>query len=92
MSYSYNDVGNLIKQQYKENENKSSLPLDSLYYRFFKTDITGMLTREVIQNGFMAMLGIKNDRQLEIDRLSLEELESKYPIIYSKHKYKYYGN
>ena len=91
MSYSYKDINNLIKQQYKENKNKSSLPLDSLYYNFFKTDISGMLSREVIQNGFMAMLGIKTNKQLEIDRLSLEELESKYPIIYSKDKYKYYG-
>tara|TARA_Y100000389_G_scaffold199934_1_gene239340 strand:- start:1741 stop:2022 length:282 start_codon:yes stop_codon:yes gene_type:complete len=91
MSYSYNDVNNLIKQQYKDNENNINLPLNSLYYNFFKTDITGILSREVIQNGFMAMLGIKTDKQLKIDRLSLEELESKYPIIYSKDRYKYYG-
>ena len=91
MSYSYNDVSNLIKQQYKDNKNNTTLPLNSLYYNFFKFDLSGTLSREIIQNGFMAMLGIKNDRQLELDRLSLKELELKYPIIYSKDKYKYYG-
>ena len=91
MSYNYNDVNNLIKQQYRDNQNNTTLPLNSLYYNFFKLDLSGTLSREVIQNGFMAMLGIKTNRQLEIDQLSLEELERKYPIIYSKDRYKYYG-
>ena len=91
MSFNYGEVRNLIVQQYRDNKNKTTLPLNSLYYNFFKTDFSGTLSREVIQNGFMAMLGIKTNRQIEIDALSLKELESKYPIIYSKDKYKYYG-
>ena len=91
MSFNYGEVRNLIVQQYRDNKNKTTLPLNSLYYNFFKTDFSGTLSREVIQNGFMAMLGIKTDRQIEIDALSLKELESKYPIIYTKDKYKYYG-
>ena len=91
MSFNYGEVRNLIVQQYRDNKNKTTLPLNSLYYNFFKTDLSGTLSREVIQNGFMAMLGIKTNKQLEIDALNLKELESKYPIIYSKDKYKYYG-
>lgn len=91
MSFNYGEVRNLIVQQYRDNKNKSTLPLNSLYNNFFKFDLSGTISREVMQHGFMKMLGIKTDKQIEIDRLNLKELENKYPIIYSKDKYKYYG-
>lgn len=91
MSLNYGEVRNLIVQQYRDKKNNKTLPLDSLYYNFFKTDMSSLISREVIENGFMAMLGIKTTRQLEIDEMNLKELENKYPIIYSKNKYKYYG-
>ena len=93
MAINYSGVRDIINIQYQDRKLKDgSMSLNSLYYDFFKTDMNSILSDNVVTSGIYKMLGIKTDEDKKQDELNLQELESKYPIIYDKVKYKYYGN
>ena len=78
--------------QYQDRKLKDgSMSLNSLYYDFFKTDMNSILSDNAITAGIGRMIGIKTDEDKKQDELDLKELESKYPIVYNKVKYKLYG-
>ena len=92
MAINYANVKDIINIQYQDRKQKDgSMSLNSLYYDFFKTDMTSMLSDNVITGGIGKMLGIKTDADKRHDELNLKELEDKYPIVYNKVKYKLYG-
>jgi len=94
MTVNYSGVKDIINLQYqdKKKTDGSLVSLSSLYYDFFKTDMNSLLSDNLLTGGITNMLGIKSDEDKEKDQLNLQELESKYPIVYNKIKYKYYGN
>lgn len=92
MAINYSGVEDIINIQYQDRKQKDgSMSLNSLYYDFFKTDMNSILSDNVITGGISKMLGIKTDEDKKQDELNLQELESKYPIVYNKIKYKFYG-
>tara|TARA_B110000459_G_scaffold183206_1_gene211968 strand:+ start:337 stop:621 length:285 start_codon:yes stop_codon:yes gene_type:complete len=92
MAINYSNVKDIINIQYQDRKQKDgSMSLNSLYYDFFKTDMTSILSDNVITTGIGKMLGIKTDADKRHDELNLKELEDKYPIVYNKVKYKLYG-
>tara|TARA_B000000477_G_scaffold121725_1_gene124730 strand:+ start:3030 stop:3332 length:303 start_codon:yes stop_codon:yes gene_type:complete len=92
MAINYSNVRDIINIQYQDRKLKDgSMSLNSLYYDFFKTDMNSILSDNVITGGISRMLGIKTDEDKRQDELDLKELESKYPIVYNKVKYKLYG-
>jgi hypothetical protein len=92
MAINYSNVRDIINIQYQDRKLKDgSMSLNSLYYDFFKTDMNSILTDNIITEGISNMLGIKTDEDKRQDELDLKELESKYPIVYNKVKYKLYG-
>lgn len=92
MAINYSNVRDIINIQYQDRKLKDgSMSLNSLYYDFFKTDTNSILSDNVITAGIGNMLGIKTTEDKIQDDLNLKELESKYPIVYNKVKYKLYG-
>jgi len=92
MAINYSNVRDIINIQYQDRKLKDgSMSLNSLYYDFFKTDMNSILTDNIITEGISNMLGIKTDEDKMQDELDLKKLESKYPIVYNKVKYKLYG-
>lgn len=92
MAINYANVRDIINMQYQDRKLKDgSMSLNSLYYDFFKTDMNSILSDNVITAGIGKMIGIKTDEDKKQDELDLKELESKYPIVYNKVKYKLYG-
>ena len=92
MAINYSNVRDIINIQYQDRKLKDgSMSLNSLYYDFFKTDINSILSDNAITAGIGRMIGIKTDEDKKQDELDLKELESKYPIVYNKVKYKLYG-
>lgn len=92
MAINYSNVRDIINMQYQDRKLKDgSMSLNSLYYDFFKTDMNSILSDNVITGGISRMLGIKTDEDKRQDELDLKELESNYPIVYNKVKYKLYG-
>lgn len=92
MAINYSNVRDIINMQYQDRKLKDgSMSLNSLYYDFFKTDMNSILSDNVITEGIGRMIGIKTDEDKKQDELDLKELESKYPIVYNKVKYKLYG-
>lgn len=92
MAINYSNVRDIINIQYQDRKLKDgSMSLNSLYYDFFKTDMNSILSDNVITEGIGRMIGIKTDEDKKQDELDLKELESKYPIVYNKVKYKLYG-
>lgn len=92
MAINYANVRDIINMQYQDRKLKDgSMSLNSLYYDFFKTDMNSILSDNVITAGIGRMLGIKTDEDKRQDELDLKELESNYPIVYNKVKYKLYG-
>ena len=90
MAINYKQVEDIINQQYQDSKNKDgSLSLNSLYYDYFKqANIDDILSNNVLTNGILRMLNGKTSEEKEKD---IKDLESKYPIVYDKEKYKYYG-
>jgi hypothetical protein len=92
MAINYSNVRDIINMQYQDRKLKDgSMSLNSLYYDFFKTDMNSILSDNAITAGIGRMIGIKTDEDKKQDELDLKELESKYPIVYNKVKYKLYG-
>ena len=93
MAIDYKQVENIINQQYVNTKKKDgSLSLNSLYYDFFKQlNISNMLSDNILTNGILKMLGVKSDEEKQQDKMDISKLTSKYPIVYDKVKYKYYG-
>tara|TARA_B110000093_G_scaffold181791_1_gene226691 strand:+ start:560 stop:862 length:303 start_codon:yes stop_codon:yes gene_type:complete len=93
MAIDYKQVENIINQQYVNTKQKDgSLSLNSLYYDFFKQlNISNMLSDNILTNGILKMLGVKSDEDKQQDKMDISKLTSKYPIVYDKVKYKYYG-
>jgi hypothetical protein len=93
MAINYKQVENIINQQYVNTKQKDgSLSLNSLYYDFFKQlNISNMLSDNILTNGILKMLGVKSDEDKQQDKMDISKLTSKYPIVYDKVKYKYYG-
>ena len=92
MAINYSNVKDIINIQYQDRKLKDgSMSLNSLYYDFFKTDMNSILSDNAITAGIGRMIGIKTDEDKKQDELDLKELESKYPIVYNKVKYKLYG-
>ena len=92
IAINYSNVKDIINIQYQDRKLKDgSMSLNSLYYDFFKTDMNSILSDNVITAGIGRMIGIKTDEDKKQDELDLKELESKYPIVYNKVKYKLYG-
>jgi|TARA_B110000037_G_scaffold97620_1_gene114448 hypothetical protein len=93
MAINYKQVENIINQQYVNTKQKDgSLSLNSLYYDFFKQlNISNMLSDNILTNGILKMLGVKSDEEKQQDKMDISKLTSKYPIVYDKVKYKYYG-
>lgn len=93
MAINYKQVENIINQQYVNTKKKDgSLSLNSLYYDFFKQlNISNMLSDNILTNGILKMLGVKSDEEKQQDKMDISKLTSKYPIVYDKVKYKYYG-
>jgi hypothetical protein len=92
MAINYSNVRDIINIQYQDRKLKDgSMSLNSLYYDFFKTDMNSILSDNAITAGIGRMIGIKTDEDKKQDELDLKELESKYPIVYNKVKYKLYG-
>jgi hypothetical protein len=92
MAINYSNVRDIINIQYQDRKLKDgSMSLNSLYYDFFKTDMNSILSDNAITAGIGKMIGIKTDEDKKQDELDLKELESKYPIVYNKVKYKLYG-
>lgn len=93
MAIDYKQVENIINQQYVNTKQKDgSLSLNSLYYDFFKQlNISNMLSDNILTNGILKMLGVKSDEEKQQDKIDISKLTSKYPIVYDKVKYKYYG-
>jgi hypothetical protein len=92
MAINYSNVKDIINIQYQDRKLKDgSMSLNSLYYDFFKTDMNTILSDNAIISGMYKMLGIKTDEDKKEDELNLQELKNKYPIIYDKIKYKFYG-
>ena len=92
MAINYSNVKDIINIQYQDRKLKDgSMSLNSLYYDFFKTDMNSILSDNAITAGIGRMIGIKTDEDKKQDELDLKELESKYPIMYNKVKYKLYG-
>lgn len=93
MAFNYKQVEDLINIQYKNTKKSDgSLSLNSLYYDYFKQiNITNMLTDNVLTNGILKMLGVKSNEEKKNDKDNMKALVSKYPIVYDKVKYKYYG-
>tara|TARA_B110000114_G_scaffold159412_1_gene175305 strand:- start:2413 stop:2715 length:303 start_codon:yes stop_codon:yes gene_type:complete len=93
MAIDYKQVENIINQQYVNTKQKDgSLSLNSLYYDFFKQlNISNMLSDNILTNGILKMLGVKSDEEKQQDKMDISKLTSKYPIVYDKVKYKYYG-
>jgi hypothetical protein len=93
MAIDYKQVENIINQQYVNTKQKDgSLSLNSLYYDFFKQlNISNMLSDNILTNGILKMLGVKSDEEKLQDKMDISKLTSKYPIVYDKVKYKYYG-
>jgi hypothetical protein len=90
MAINYKQVEDIINQQYQDRKMPDgSLSLNSLYYDYFKQiNINDMLSDNILTNGILRMLNGKTKKENELD---IKDLESKYPIIYDKDKYKYYG-
>ena len=92
MAINYSNVKDIINIQYQDRKQKDgSMSLNSLYYDFFKTDMTSIFSDNVITGCIGKMLGIKTDEDKKQDKLDLKELENNYPIVYNKVKYKLYG-
>ena len=93
MAINYKQVENIINQQYVNTKQKDgSLSLNSLYYDFFKQlNISNMLSDNILTNGILKMLGVKSDEEKQQDKMDISKLTSKYPLVYDKVKYKYYG-
>jgi hypothetical protein len=90
MAINYKQVEDIINQQYQDRKMPDgNLSLNSLYYDYFKQiNINDMLSDNILTNGILRMLNGKTKKENELD---IKDLESKYPIIYDKDKYKYYG-
>jgi hypothetical protein len=92
MAINYTSVKDIINIQYQDRKQKDgSMSLNSLYYDFFKTDTNSILSDNIFTGGISKMIGLKTAEDIKQDELNLQELESKYPIVYNKVKYKLYG-
>jgi hypothetical protein len=97
MAINYKQVEDLINIQYKDTKlADGSLSLNSLYYDYFRqanfSNMTNMLSDNFLVNGILKMLlGIKSKDDKEQDELDMKNLLKKYPVVYDKVKYKYYG-